>query len=142
MIYAIWFTLITILVLSILYSQGYFGFKGMQQSIPQLPYLDKEETIDFYRNVLGFEVSDDWDGYIITRKDKIEIHLWQCKDENLPKNTGCYIRYGRNIEDLYIKYSRAAIIHEHGKLELKPWGMKQFSILDNSGNIIHVGQNT
>jgi catechol 2,3-dioxygenase-like lactoylglutathione lyase family enzyme len=114
----------------------------MQQSIPQLPYLDKEETIDFYRNVLGFEVSDDWDGYIITRKDKIEIHLWQCKDENLPKNTGCYIRYGRNIEDLYLKYSKAAIIHEHGKLELKPWGMKQFSILDNSGNIIHVGQNT
>ena len=96
---------------------------------------------DFYRNVLGFQVGDDWDGYIITRKDQIEIHLWQCEDENLPKNTGCYIRYGRNIEELYLKYSKEAIIHKHGKLELKPWGMKQFSILDNSGNIIHIGQN-
>jgi hypothetical protein len=90
---------------------------------------------------LGFEVGNDWDGYIITRKDQIEIHLWQCKDENLPKNTGCYIRYGRNIEDLYLKYSKESIIHENGKLELKPWGMKQFSILDNSGNSIHIGQN-
>ncbi len=28
----------------------------------------------------------------------------------------------------------------NGKLQTMAWGMRQFSILDNSGNIIHFGQ--
>ena len=73
MIYAIWFTLVTILILSILYSQGYFGFKGIRQSIPQLLYINKDETIDFYRNVLGFEVGNDWTDTLLPVKIKLKF---------------------------------------------------------------------
>jgi hypothetical protein len=33
-------------------------------------------------------------------------------------------------------------VHPNGKLENKPWGIRQFSILDNSGNILHFGEYT
>jgi uncharacterized glyoxalase superfamily protein PhnB len=32
------------------------------------------------------------------------------------------------------------IIHPNGDLTDMPWGMRQFSILDNDGNIIHFGE--
>jgi hypothetical protein len=40
------------------------------------------------------------------------------------------------IDTLYKAFHDLQIIHPNGSLESKPWGMRQFSILDNSGNII------
>jgi hypothetical protein len=37
-------------------------------------------------------------------------------------------------------YNKQGIIHPEGTLTNKPWNMRQFSILDNSGNIIHFGE--
>ena len=105
------------------------------------PHLNKKETIAFYQDVLKFEIVSEYDGYIITKKDKIEIHLWKTENPIIPTNTGCYIRVNKSIDLLYREYESKGVMHEHGKLDVKPWGMKQFSIRDNSGNIIHFGQN-
>lgn len=110
------------------------------QAIPILAYLDKEDTLNFYRS-LGFTCHGDWDGYIICRRDEIEIHLWKCDDPGIPKNSGCYLRVS-GIDLLYAEFQPLNCIHPHGKMENKPWGMRQFSILDNSGNIIHFGSPT
>jgi ABC-type lipopolysaccharide export system ATPase subunit len=60
--------------------------------------------------------------------------------ENLgPKNTGCYV-YVDKIDVLYKECEVLGIVHPNGKLQTMAWGMRQFSILDNSGNIIHFGQ--
>lgn len=108
-------------------------------AIPILAFLDQEETIRFYTDTLGFECNSDWEGYLMFNKDHISIHLWKCNDPAIPKNTGCYVRV-QAIDELYAQYKAQGIIHPNGALELKPWGMKQFSILDNSGNIIHFGE--
>ncbi|MBS7566163.1 hypothetical protein KHS38_17270 [Mucilaginibacter sp. Bleaf8] len=68
------------------------------------------------------------------------MHLWPCNDAEIPKQTGCYI-HTDNADDLYAEYEPLGIVHPNGKLEEKPWGMRQFSIVDNNGNIIHFGQN-
>lgn len=139
--YFLWGVSLLLLVVAILYKHGIFNKKGLYSAIPQLPYLNEAETLSFYKEVLKFDIMSNWEGYILTKKDAIEIHLWKCNDPVIPKNTGCYIRVNKNIEALYSDYNAKGIMHEHGKLEIKPWGMKQFSLLDNSGNIIHFGQN-
>jgi hypothetical protein len=107
-------------------------------AVPILAFMNLEETIAFYTN-LGFECNGNWEHYIMCRRDEIEIHLWLCNDENIPKNTGCYIRVN-DIDNLYKECLALNIVHPNGQLEDKPWDMRQFSILDNSGNIIHFGQ--
>jgi hypothetical protein len=105
---------------------------------PILAFLDTEETVSFYTN-FGFTCNASWKGYIMCERDSISIHLWQCDDPSIPKNTGCYV-YVNEIEGLYEECEELNIVHPNGRLEQKPWGLKQFSILDNSGNIIHFGQ--
>lgn len=111
---------------------------SLQSAIPILAYLNKAETIRFYTQ-LGFTCNADWEGYLMFHKDQIYLHLWECADPSIPKNTGCYIKVNE-IEALYEEYAKFKIIHPEGALEKKPWEMLQFSILDNSGNIIHFGQ--
>jgi hypothetical protein len=111
---------------------------ALLKATPILAYLDQEKTINFYTK-LGFDCNAKWDGYLMFNRDQINIHLWLCNDESIPKNTGCYI-YVNEIDALYKECLNLGIVHPNGKLEIKPWGMKQFSILDNSGNIIHFGQ--
>lgn len=122
------------------YLHGVFRLRGVSVAIPQLPYLNKAETIRFYEDVLQFKVLSDWEGYLLCKKDQAEVHLWQCDNPLIPKNTGCYLRVHKNIERLYQQYEPHSILHPHGKLATKPWGMRQFSIVDNSGNILHFGQ--
>jgi catechol 2,3-dioxygenase-like lactoylglutathione lyase family enzyme len=111
----------------------------LKSAIPILASLNEEETVKFYTEKLGFTFHSSWEGYLILSKDKVAVHLWPCTDPEIPKATGCYINV-TEIEKLYAKYEPLAIIHPNGKLEEKPWGMKQFSILDNNGNIIHFGE--
>lgn len=107
------------------------------QAIPILAFLEKETTRSFYQS-LGFTCHGEWEGYLIFARDAVEIHLWQCDDASIPKNTGCYVRVS-DIMDLYEQCIELGCVHPNGELELKPWGMRQFSILDNNGNILHFG---
>jgi len=110
----------------------------LQSAVPILAFLDANESAAFYRK-LGFECNDSWKEYLMCSRDKIEIHLWKCDDPAIPKNTGCYVRVDE-IDTLYKEFSALGVVHPNGPLENKPWGMRQFSILDNSGNIINFGQ--
>ncbi|WP_461788928.1 bleomycin resistance protein [Pedobacter sp.] len=111
----------------------------LQTAVPILASLNAEETIQFYTQEMGFTFHNNWDGYLIFSRDAIQIHLWPTSDEDVPKNTGCYVNV-TEVDLLYSEYQAKNLIHPNGKLESKPWGMRQFSILDNNGNIIHFGE--
>ena len=111
----------------------------LKSAVPILASLNEQESIKFYTEKLGFTFHSSWEGYLILSKDKVFIHLWPCNDKEVAKNTGCYINV-TEIDKLYEKYEPLGIVHPNGKLEEKPWKMKQFSILDNNGNIIHFGE--
>jgi len=111
----------------------------LKSATPILASLNAEETIQFYTRKLGFTLINNWDGYLIFSRDEIGIHLWPTNDPKVPKETGCYI-YVTEIDSLYAEYQQHGIIHPNGKLEVKPWKMKQFSVLDNNGNLINFGE--
>src|SRR3569832_1002135 len=102
----------------------------LKYAIPILASLNQEETVKFYTEKLGFTLHISWDCYLILGKEDIQLHLWPTNDPEVPKNTGCYINVSE-VEKLYAEYEPRGVVHQHGKLETKPWRMKQFSILDN-----------
>jgi hypothetical protein len=112
----------------------------LKSTVPILASLNEEETIKFYTEKLGFTFYSSWEGYLIFGRDDIFIHHWPCTDPEIAKNTGCYVNV-TEVDKLYAEYEPLNIVHpDGGALEEKPWGMKQFSILDNNGNIIHFGE--
>ncbi|WP_431174354.1 VOC family protein, partial [Flagellimonas flava] len=78
--------------------------------------------------------------YLMMKKDQIEIHFFLFKDLNPKENYGMvYIRTNQ-IEQLYQRFIDDKIaIHPNGKLETKPWGQKEFSILDPDNNLLTFG---
>jgi hypothetical protein len=111
----------------------------LQTTTPILAYLNKEETIHFYTTKLRFKFISEWEDYLIFTKDNVELHFWKTDNPVIPQNTGCYIRV-TEVDKLYSEYNKFDIMHPHGGLQNKPWEMRQFSILDNSGNILHFGE--
>ncbi|GGG35161.1 hypothetical protein GCM10011414_00710 [Croceivirga lutea] len=108
---------------------------------PKLPMRNKEVTREFYLNKLGFKQIGDYDGYLMVQKDKIEIHFFEFKELDPKTNYGqVYIRTD-NIEDLYqMLLNTKTSIHPNGPLEIKPWGQKEFSVLDPDTNLLTFGQ--
>lgn len=112
----------------------------LKSAVPILASLNADETIKFFTEKLGFAFNSNWDGYLIFSRDEISIHHWPTNDTEIPKNTGCYVNV-TEVDALYEEYKKQDVIHPNGPLKLMPWRMKQFSILDNNGNIIHFGEN-
>jgi len=110
---------------------------------PKLPMRDKKVTREFYINRLGFKEygSADFDGYLMMEKDQIQIHFFEFKELDPKENYGqVYIRTD-NIDNLYQTLLDAKTrIHPNGQLETKPWGQKEFSVLDPDTNLLTFGQ--
>lgn len=110
---------------------------------PKLPMRDKAATRDFYINKLGFQEfgSADYDGYLMLEKDNIQIHFFEFKDLNPHENYGqAYIRTD-NINDLHQSMLHKQVtIHPNGALAAKPWGQKEFSLLDPDSNLLTFGE--
>ncbi|HRG18628.1 MAG TPA: VOC family protein [Flavobacterium lutivivi] len=110
---------------------------------PKLPMRDKNITLKFYQENLGFERADvhDYDGYLMLKKDQIELHFFEHRDLNVNENYGqVYIRTDA-IKDIYASLlDNQVAIHPNGALQTKPWGQLEFSILDPDNNLITFGQ--
>ena len=105
---------------------------------------DKAKTKSFYLNKLGFNLmgNTDYDGYLMIQKDKIQIHFFEFKDLDPKENYGqAYIRTN-DINKLYqTLLNNKVMIHPSGQLQLKPWGQKEFSLLDPDNNLLTFGEN-
>lgn len=110
---------------------------------PKLPMRDKPATADYYIRQLGFTnaASADYDGYLILQKDRVQIHFFEFKDLQPAHNYGqVYIRTD-DIDSLYHSLiANGVAIHPAGHLAVKPWGQKEFSLLDPDHNLITFGQ--
>ena len=104
---------------------------------------DKNITRSYYVNSLGFRElgSADYADYLMLGKDGIEIHFFLFKDLKPEENYGqVYIRTN-DIEELYTRLSeRKVAVHPAGSLQTKPWGQKEFSLLDPDSNLLTFGQ--
>lgn len=110
---------------------------------PKLPMRDQAVTKRYYVGQLGFQQlgSIDYDGYLMIHRDEIQIHFFEFKELDPRENYGqVYIRTD-DIDKLYQSMlDRKIAIHPAGSLEVKPWGQKEFSLLDPDNNLITFGQ--
>ncbi|MBL7924036.1 MAG: VOC family protein [Bacteroidia bacterium] len=110
---------------------------------PKLPMRSRDLTREFYEKKLGFSYvgSDDFNFYLIMQRDQVQIHFFEFKDLDPLKNYGqVYIRTNE-IEQLYGSLmERKVSIHPNGALQIKPWGQKEFALLDPDHNLLTFGQ--
>jgi catechol 2,3-dioxygenase-like lactoylglutathione lyase family enzyme len=110
--------------------------------IPKLPFIDKNETQDFYLNRLGFKLGSDYGDYFIILVDDAELHFF-AYPTLIPSKSDfmVYLRIDAGIGELYSKYAnRNPTINIIGKLELKSWGQKEFAVIDPNGTLLTFGQ--
>lgn len=109
----------------------------IQSTIPVLPSLDLQQSVDFYTNKLGFKEAARHPDYAILVRDGCELHFWPCTDRNLSENSSCYIRTG-NADALYEEFRSKGV--DLKAPALRPWGMKELYVIDPHGNLLKFGE--
>jgi predicted enzyme related to lactoylglutathione lyase len=107
------------------------------QIIPQLPSLDFEKSKQFYQEILGGKLVGEYEDLLIFLWYDNEIHLWKCNEKIVPENSSCYIRVN-DIEAVFERYKKN--LGDKIALKNQPWGMREFYIIDDSGNLFKFGQ--
>lgn len=113
----------------------------LTQIHPKLPSRNMSKTRDYYIKMLEFKEVSDYGDYLILAKDDIEIHFFLFADLIPEENDGqVYIRCN-DIENWYhYLIDKGVPIHPNAPLEAKPWGQKEFSLLDPDLNCLTIGQ--
>lgn len=114
-------------------------------AIPILPSRSISDTVVFYQR-LGFEGgAHDFDSsYAILKRGDAELHFFIHK-ALVPADSwaGCYLRVA-DVDSFY-RVASSCALPRHGiprmePLEDKPWGLREFAIVDVDGNLVRVGQ--
>lgn len=114
-------------------------------AIPILPSRSISATVAFYKR-LGFEGGAHGidSNYAILRRGSVELHFFTHK-ELVPaeSSAGCYIRV-KDVESFYRSCSYSQLpsrgIPRMDVLEDKPWGLREFAIVDPDGSLVRIGQ--
>jgi predicted enzyme related to lactoylglutathione lyase len=94
---------------------------------------DVRHSADFYVPMLGFRVVMEPPGWIFVRKDDCLIMLGECPNDMPASSLGChsYFAYLRVADtDSYYHHLMAHGADVLSPIEDKPWGMRQFSVLN------------
>ena len=114
-------------------------------AIPTLPCRSVSATVAFYKR-LGFEggAHEFNREYAILRRGAVELHFFTHKGI-LPaeSSAGCYIRV-LDVQSIYRSFSSSQLprtgIPRMETLEDKPWGLREFAVVDPDGNLLRIGQ--
>jgi catechol 2,3-dioxygenase-like lactoylglutathione lyase family enzyme len=103
-------------------------------AIPVLPSRDVPASIAFYRDNLGFEVAYEMDGYAIVLRGAAELHLNGFAEWPAAGRPETLARINLRGVDVLYSTVDAGIVHPDEELKTMPHGMRQFGIVDPSGN--------
>lgn len=101
------------------------------------------DTLAFYAR-LGFEGQIVGEAYAIVTRGDLEIHFFAHPEvEAATSHAGCYLRVA-DVDAMYKAFMTAGLpsrgIPRMDVLEDKPWGMREFAVVDQDGNLLRVGQ--
>jgi catechol 2,3-dioxygenase-like lactoylglutathione lyase family enzyme len=117
-------------------------------AIPILPARDLLEIRDFYE-ALGFSVAGWWPefgGYASLVRGDLTVHFFAHDTLSPLENYAqCYWRV-KDVDALHAEFAALGLpgtgVPRLAALENKPWGMREFAIVDPSGNLVRVGRQT
>ena len=112
-------------------------------AIPILPSQELKDTLTFYRR-LGFDGEIIGGHYAILQRDTVELHFFSHPDLIRSEScAGCYIRV-LDVASIYAAFALAQLPQagrpRMDQLEDKPWGLREFAVVDPDGNLLRIGQ--
>lgn len=109
----------------------------LKTAIPKLASLDIERSVTFFE-ALGFTRVAVHPTLAMVSRDEVDIHFWLTDNPDIPNTTGCRVNIDRadTVEALYREFEPLNIVHPSDPLGDKPWGLREFSILDLDGNVL------
>ncbi len=115
----------------------------LQRVCPKLPMRDKAATKSYYVDKLGFRDigAMDYPDYLILQREEVEIHFFAFKELDPASNYGqAYIRTEKIDHFLKTLLDKGVALHPAGALENKPWGQREFSLVDPDNNLLTFGE--
>jgi predicted enzyme related to lactoylglutathione lyase len=110
---------------------------------PMLAAENMDETVLFYRNVLGFEPTMQSPEYSIVERDGQTIHFQKAASEEVMNcvrgHTEIYIEVS-DIHFLWENVRRFKNRYKIGDLFDREYGMTEFHIIDPNGCLVFVGE--
>jgi catechol 2,3-dioxygenase-like lactoylglutathione lyase family enzyme len=105
-------------------------------SVPVIPARDVAATADWYSDVLGYSVVHAEPEYGIVERGGSGIHFWGPSGiEPRDSNTMLRVRV-EGIDALYADCEQRGVVHPNAALEAKPWGAREFAVVDCDGNLV------
>jgi predicted enzyme related to lactoylglutathione lyase len=104
----------------------------LQRIAPELPVSDLGKSLAYYEAKLGFRtVMTMQDGdYAVVERDNVAIHLYRADKDTA---RGSIHIFTEGLDDLHKEFEgRGAKIHQD--IARKPWGNRDFRVIDDSGN--------
>jgi catechol 2,3-dioxygenase-like lactoylglutathione lyase family enzyme len=122
--------------------------RGIDESaVPILPSRNLRETLEFYER-LGFELRGappETYGYLILGRGGVELHFWEAPEiDPLTTDHSCYLRVA-DADVLYAEWADIGVPSDPktGSRLMPPcdtdYGMREFALVDRSGNLVRVG---
>jgi len=115
--------------------------RNLRRAIPVLPARNVAESLTFFKEKLGFQAWgwEDPPTYGGVHMDGVELHFFPCDDTHVCEWTSCRVDVD-DVEAIYAVAKAAGVVHPNGDLEEKPWGFREFAVLDPSGVCVTFGQ--
>jgi len=113
----------------------------LNQLVPILWTNDLDQTIAFYRDLLGFESINRGGGWALLRKDAVELML-SLPNVHEPFDkiqfTGSFYFHPDDVDELWQQIKdKAMVVYP---LEDFDYGMREFAIRDNNGYVLQFGK--
>ncbi len=120
--------------------------KLLSHAATVFPVSNMQQSLDYYRDILGFEVTFSWGdpvSYSVLKRDEnIQIHLVLSEHSVMVnKHHNSLYVFSYDIDALYaeLQSKGAKIIQAIGD---RDYGMRDFDVEDPDGHIIAFGQGT
>jgi catechol 2,3-dioxygenase-like lactoylglutathione lyase family enzyme len=104
---------------------------------------DLEKSVAFYRNLLGFTLYFQVEGWAFLSRDQFRLMLGECPDAIPANETGdhSYFAYVTvdAVDELYLEFLKNGVSGVQKPAD-KPWRMREFAIRTPDGHRITFGQ--
>jgi catechol 2,3-dioxygenase-like lactoylglutathione lyase family enzyme len=110
-------------------------------AVPALPVSDERRAVAFFE-ALGFEeLTAGGRGLGILRRDAVEIQVWVADgsapgaERHLAGSASCRIEV-TGVEALHQLCRSLGVVHPNAPLADRPWGTREFAVLDPDNNLL------